>query len=895
MKITRWLGTLPLRFKMLFLKSHVEDELEEEFQFHLDRKIEELVERGVSVEEARMTAKKALGLERQKEKCRDVRAGQWLGSLRADVLFGWRQLAKRKVTTTAAVLSLGLAIGACMAAFLLVNALFLRPLPVSDPANLYVVTYEGLNGLGKAAKWDGTSYPLFEQMRDAVKGQATLVATGYTRRIDLTYSGYHGMEQAYQQPVSGEFFSSLGLKPFLGRLLMQQDDLVPKAKAVAVLSYDYWMRRFGGDPGVIGHRFRKDEFVYEIVGVAPKGFVGTEPGTMVDVYTPTMMEPSVTEKNDFGMRVFLRPEGGATLAVLTSKLDAIFQRSEKERAKSFDDLPKYLLDGWPNAHVYLKSATGGVSGLQNDYESALVSLSVVVLLVLLIACANVANLISAQAAARSREMALRISIGASRLRLVRMVLVESTMLGLMSAGVGMLFALWAAPFVVKHIGSPSDPVRLVLQPNWMVAGFGLALAMGVTLLFGLGPALRASSVQPVNALKGGEAALGHRRTMYVLIAAQVAFCFVVLFVAGLFVMTFQKLMQRPLGFVPERVLLLFVEAQPRQLPNRWDALVEEIRRMPGVTSAGMSDRAIAGGSSENDSVTVNGVSDKALLSYFLNVSPGWVGTMRIPLIAGRDVRDTDLHDTSALVNETFVKTYYDGHNPVGRTFTLLGSKVPITIVGVVGDAVYKGLRQETLPQVYQPMRTSDEKGGLKNERFAMIAVRTDSDRPMMLAETLRRTIVQTDPVFRVSSARTQEELVGALTIRERMLAALAGFFAVMALLLAAVGLYGVLHYSVLQREREIGIRIALGAALGNIARLVTTRVLAMVLVGAIAGAALGMGLVRYVETLLYGVKGYDPVMLVLPIFVLLGVALLAALPAVARAARIDPAIMLRAE
>ena len=354
-------------------------------------------------------------------------------------------------------------------------------------------------------------------------------------------------------------------------------------------------------------------------------------------------------------------------------------------------------------------------------------------------------------------------------------------------------------------------------------------------------------------------------------------------------------MRVPLGFTPERVLLLYVEAQPRQLPQRWDVLADAVRRMPGVESAAMSSGPMVGGGSNNDSVTVDGVTKKELLTYFLNASPGWIETTRIPLLAGRDFRDSDLHDTSALVNETFVKTYFDGKMPVGRTFTLLGSNVPITIVGVVGDAAYRGLREPALPQAYQPLRTSDGKGGLKDARFATIVVRIKSDDPMALAATLNKTIMQTDPAFRVSSARTQVELVDALTLRERMLATLAGFFAVVALLLAAIGLYGVLSYSVLQREREFGIRIAVGASVANIARLVTADVFVMVLVGAVAGVALGMGSVRYVETLLFGVKGSDPAMIVVPTVVLLVAALLAALPAVVRAARIDPAIMLRAE
>ena len=499
------------RVANVFRGDRVSREIDEEFAAHLD----EAVAEGRDPVEARRAFGSAL---RQREESRDARVVGWMDSLRADVVFGWRQLKKRKVTTAAAVLSLGLGIGACTAAFRLVDALFLRPLPVSDPGNLYVLAYDGLNGLGKPAKWDESSYPLFQQMRDAVKGQATLIATNYTDHADLTFGGYQEMEQAYLTPVSGEYFSSLGLQPVVGRLLMQQDDLVPKAKPYAVLSYDYWTRRFGRDASVVGKRFHKDDADYEVVGVAPKGFTGIEPGTMVDVFTPTMMDDSATNKNDFGLRIFARPEPGVKLEVLQSELDAVFQRSEKERAKTFNDLPKNLQDGWPNAHLQLKSAAAGISYIQEQYGSSLIALVALVGMVLLIGCMNVANLMSAQAEARLKEMALRISLGSGRRRLVRMMLVERTMLGLMAAALGVVFALWAAPLVVSRMSPPSYPVRLALPADWMVLGFGLALGVGVTLLSGLVPALRASRVQPVKALKGEESR-GQRRLMHGLIAA----------------------------------------------------------------------------------------------------------------------------------------------------------------------------------------------------------------------------------------------------------------------------------------------------------------------------------------------------------------------------------------
>jgi len=891
----RWISSLRLKTRTLLRRDDVEVELREEFAFHIEQKARELVERGYDEDEAREIAMRAMKMEREMEKCRDERAWQGWERLRADVVFGWRQLRKRKVTTAAAVISLALAFGSCMAAFRLVDTLYLRPLPVSDPGNLYVAKFTAMHQVGKVSTSDYSSYPMFQQMRDAVKGQATLTAIGYTSPTDVTYGGYQQMEKAYLQPVSGEMFGMMGLKPVLGRLIGMEDDRVPKQSAVAVLSYEYWQRRFGGDAHVIGRRFRRDDDEFEIVGVAPKGFTGTELGLMADLFTPTMMQAYATDKNDQDLEVLVRPLPGTALAALTSTLDAVYQRSEKERAKGFDDLPEELLMNWPNGHLHLQPLGSGESGLKDGYRTPLWALSIVVGLVLLIACANVANLMSAQSAARVREMAVRVSLGAGRRRLVRMVLVESAMLGAAAGALGLGFAWWAAPFVVGRMTPPEWPIRLALPMDWEVAAFGLGLMMVVMLLFGLLPALRASRVQPARALKGDEEPRTQRGVMHGLIAVQVAFCFVVLFVAGLFTATFAKLAEKPVGFVPERLLVLETTAQQKLPMARWDAVVDAVRGVPGVQRAAMGDRTLMGGMSHDENVVVDGVAHKEQTVYFMKMSPGWIATMGVPLIEGRDINSSDMSENAALVNEAFVKTYFPGKDPVGRTFMLLDSQAAITIAGVVGDAAYHGIHEPMPAQVYQPMRMGDGKGGWKTVQQASLLVQTRSNDPLALAETLSKTIAQTDGTMRVSKVRSQRQIVEGATVLERMLATLGGFFAVVALLLAAIGLYGVLHYSVVQRERELGIRIALGAAAGNIARVVTVRVMLMVLLGAGVGLGAGLASVRFVSSLLYGVRGTEVSMMVLPAVVLLAAVGLAALPAVLRAVRIDPVRMLRAE
>jgi predicted permease len=807
---------------------------------------------------------------------------------------------KRKMATGAAVLSLALAMGACTAAFRLVDALFLRPMPVRDPGSLYAVSFHGFDSqTGAPETWDSNSYPLFRQLRAAIKGQAQAAAVSFMSHIDLTYGADADTEKAYRQEVSGEMFSEFGLRPALGRLLSEDDDQVPGAKPFAVLSYDYWTARFGQDRSVIGRTLRMGDRVYQIAGAAPQGFTGTEPGTMTDIFTPTMMEAgSVNRDNAFWLRIFVRVKPGIRAESVGAQMDAVYQVAEKERAKRFLNFPKRLLANYPNAHLVLQSAGEGASEMQVEYRSALIALCVLVAMVLLVACSNVANLMLAQAAARGREMALRLSIGASRWQLVQMVMVESAILGLIASGLGMLFAWRAAPFVVSKINPPDDPARLVLDTDWAVLGFGLALALGVTLLIGLVPAMRASGVRPVEALKGVEERYSKSRLMYGLIAAQVAFCFVVLFAAALFAATFENLANQPTGFSADGVLLLDTVTEQAQLPVKWEQMADRLRAVAGVRPVALEAWPLMSGTMRNDLISVNNAPPSEVLAFFLAVSTGWLETMKIPLRSGRDFRESDTHPSVAIVNEMFAKQYFDGANPVGKSFETKapdGANKHFEIVGLAGDASYRSPREETLPQVYIPIRSVDAVGSPQRIRRATIVVGTKMAEATALSGTLRHVMARADPAFRISTVSTQTALIRAQTIRERLLAHLAGFFAGVALLLGAIGLYGVLNYSVLRREREIGIRVAVGARAENIAWLVTTGVAAMVMAGALAGLIFALVSERYSATLLYRVKATDPSMLLVPMAILLAASLLAVLPAVRRAVTVDPSIMLRAE
>jgi len=718
-----------------FRGDNLNRELDEEFAAH----IEEAIAQGRDPEEVRRAFGSML---RQREASRRVRVAGWLDGLRADVIFGWRQLKRNKVTSAAAVLSLALAMGACVSAFRLVDALLWRPLPVAHSERLFGLSRQEVTFDGKPHSFDGWAYPDFELMRAAAKGHAELVAVSYTERMDLTYASDDEMEKGYVQYVSGWMFDSFGLRPSLGRLLTAADDQMPGVHPYAVLSYDYWTRRFGQDPKVLGRTLRLGDKLLEIVGVGPRSFTGTEPGTVTEIFVPTMMHRWVTRKDATWHRALAIIEPGLAMEPLRAKLDAINTAFERERAKGFTGMAQPSIDNYLKQRVELLPASTGISGMQQDYRQALAWLSVLVVLVLLIACANVANLMTAQATARAREMALRVSIGAGRLRLVQMVLVESVMLAAMSALLGALFAWRAAPLVLSLISTPDNPARLILPTDGRVLGFGVLLIVGVVLLFGLLPALRASAVKPVNALKGGDDPHARRRLMHGMIAVQVAFCFLVVFTASLFVATFERLAHKPLGYSTQGLLLLETVAPQGKSPVDWSQVADVLRTKPGVEKVAISGWPLMAGS-WNDSISMNGGPPSVDLAYFLPVSPDWFGTMQMRMTAGRDFRSSDVYPGAAVINEAFVRRFFQGVNPVGRYFEEAGddgSKKQCMVVGVVADAPYKGFREPIVPVVFLPYRQVDEKGAVQPQHNGTFLVKVSGGNPMAMAQDMRRTV-----------------------------------------------------------------------------------------------------------------------------------------------------------
>ncbi|HYO84021.1 MAG TPA: ADOP family duplicated permease [Bryobacteraceae bacterium] len=882
-----------------FQRDRRDDELDEELRFHLEAEAEERMQSGLTPEEARAAARRSLGnVALVRENTRMLWSWMWLDNLARDWRYAVGQLLNNRVTSAAAILSLALALGSCTAAFRLIDALLLRPLPVKDAERLYVISRETVGHDGKPFIFDGCEHPLFRRMRTEVNGTAEVIGMSYTERTDVTYRSDSDMEKANVQYVSGSMFSLFGLNPVLGRLLTEQDDLTPGRHPQAVLSHDYWSRRFGNDPQILGRTFRLGKTLFEVIGVAEEKFTGTEPGTIVDLFVPNVMHPHVERPGSTWLRAFVRLRAGADPAPVRERLQSVMARYQKERAAGFLNFSPHALERFMNQKLALKSATSGASVMQDRFRVGLVAIAAVAGFVLLIATANVAILMTTRASARSREMALRICIGAGRRRLVQMVLVESLLLALMATTLGSVLAWWAAPFIVSLVNSASNPVRLEFPADWRLVSCGLCLTLCVTVLFGLTPAWRASAVKPARALKGGEDPHARARLMHGLIFAQAAFCFVVLFTGGLFVTTLNRLAHQPLGFSPERVLALYtVAAQPRSAAV-WEQVAAHLRTVAGVQSVAVSDRALLDGSGWNNFISVNGGPPGETPTFLRAVSPGWLGVMGVPLLEGRDLRPMDQYPGAAVVNLTFARIYFSNQNPVGRSFvipSLNGKPSRFEIVGLVGDARYRTLREPILPVAYVPILEVDQAGHSQPRDQATLIVRTSTEDPSKLAQVLRGEVTKAQSGFRVSNVRPQTELIQMQTVRERLLAKLAVFFGVVALCMSAVGLYAVLDFSVLRRRREIGIMVAIGAPMRDILGQIVIGAFLVTVAGAVVGMLLGISCEPYIRALLYEVKATDSRMLVIPSIILLGVAALATIGPVVRAARIDPVRTLRTE
>jgi putative ABC transport system permease protein len=812
-----------------------------------------------------------------------------------------RALRATPVVTTVTVLSLALGIGANTAIFSLVNDLLLRTLPVRDPQQLVMLD---------KGSWTN---PIWEQIRDRQRECFNSAMAWSSTRFDLARGGAAEFVEGIL--ASGGFFEVLGVPAILGRTFQLSDDRRGGGPdgPVAVISYSFWQRHFGGAPDAIGRTIALNRVTFAIIGVTPPGFFGPQTGRAFDVAIPIGAEPLLHGKESWldrrstwWLSIMARLKAGQSMKDAENRLRAI-QPQIREATLPTDwrseDLKSYLREGFE-----LIAAAGGSSSLRRRYGTPLMTMMVIVALVLIIACANIANLFLARAAGRRHELSLRIALGASRVRLAAQLLAESLLLAAVGAALGMLVAKWGASLLVRQLSTERNTIFLDLAADWRVLLFTTALAVSTALLFGTAPAIRAARVEPIEALKShgrGFAGEGRRVVSNPLVVVQVAFSLVLIVAGGLFLRTFSGLSNLRLGFDRDPVMIVRMDAQkcavePSRRPSLFQRVRDSVAVLPGVSHAAVSVVTPVSGSTWNNLLEFpdgTPLSERERIANMNLLSPDWFATYGTSMLAGRDFDTHDLPGSTpvVIINKAFAKKYFGGANPIGRTFRNVGrpgKQTPLwEIVGLVEDSVYRSLREPLSPTFYLPFaQWVDE----YMPGDASLSVRAAGGRPELLVKTVTEAITSVDKDLSLTFMPLSDQIDSSL-VQERLVAMLAGFFGTLALLLAGIGLYGVTAYSVGRRRREIGIRIALGAVPASVVRMVVGRVALLVGLGIVLGAAVSTWASQFVEKLLFGLKPRDPLTLVGAAAVLAAIGAVAGWLPAHRATRIEPAEVLREE
>ena len=819
----------------------------------------------------------------------------------------FRALRATPVVSVIAILSLALGIGANTAIFSIVNAVMLRSLPVHEPERLVQITTGPVR-----TSW---SNPLWEELRARERQLFDGAFVYSTQRFNLASGGE--VQPAQGLIASGGFFDVLGVPAILGRTFAREDDVRKgegiEKRQVAVISYGFWQRRFGGAGDVLGRTIELDRIPFTIIGVTGPAFTGMDQGNAYDVAIPLAAEPLMKAANEswldqrttWWLRAFGRLKADQTIETATTALRGV-QPQMREATLPVDDyrpqdLPNYLKDPFN-----LRPAANGPASLGRQYRQPLYVIMGVVALVLLIACANIANLLLARANARRHELSVRVALGASRFRIARQLLAESVLLAAAGTALGLLFAQWGARLLVFEMSGEATAKALDVGLDWRVMAFTILVATATALLFGIVPAMRSTRVAPNEAIKEqGRSIAGETRFGLgsVLVVAQVALSLLLVVGAGLFVRTFSSLANVRLGFEPDPIVLVSVGArrtavQPAQRAELFERLRSTAAAVPGVRSAALHNITPLT-NSQWDTLIENppGMSlpEPERAVYMNEVSAGYFATYGTPLVAGRDFGPQDAKNAPwvVIVNETFAKKYFPGTSAVGqriRNEPRPGRNTPYReIIGVARDAVYDSLRTAIPPTAYVHALQAEAPGP-----NATIAVRTAAGDPALLTKSLASALSSVDGNL-TFTFRPYRDTVRAATSQERVVAMLSAFFGGLALLLAGLGLYGVMSYAVSRRRTEIGIRMALGAGPAGAVRLVLLRVATLVGLGVIAGAAISLSLSKVVVStgLLFGLKPHDPATLFTAALMLSAIGAVAGYLPARRASRIDPARILR--
>ncbi len=843
-----------------------------------------------------------------------------------DIQYSLRMMRKTPGFTAVAVLSLALGIGANTAIFSLIDNLMLRMLPISDPQQLVLLSDPGTSGASIGIQTGDRNlytYAEYQALRDHNTVLSGLIAVqAFPEKDDISIGGGAGSkEPASIKMVTGNFFSVLGVKPAIGRFFAADEDRVTGGSPVAVISYDYWKRRFNRSNEILKQTFSLYRTSFNIVGVAPPGFFGDAVGEAPDIWLPVTMQPFVIPGREMLVQkpgvvekvMWLRLAGrlrpGVSAAQAKAGLNVDFRRfleAEAGGSAMSQETKRNIAD----TRIEVYSGARGNSSLRAQFREPLVVLMTLVGLVLLIACANVANLLLARSTARQREIAVRLALGAGRGRLVRQLMTESIVLSLSGGVAGVIFAFWAARLLLVMASKTDNTIPLDIAPDFRLLGFAFAISVLTGLIFGVFPALRVTrtDVNPVlkDNTRGVVAGTAGRSPRFSvgksLVAVQVGLSLLMLVGAGLFARSLSNLTSVRLGYEPEHLLMVPLDptaagyAYPRNL-RLFEQILDRVHEIPGVRSASLSQNGLFSGSESGDRISVEGYTSsnpRDLSARFDQVGPEYFKTVGIPILLGREFgpQDSGSAPRVCVINETMAKFYFGKTNPIGKHIRdeFPDTRVTFEIVGVVADAKYLKVREEPLRRFYMPF--FNPLGG--DTSFANIMVRTNAD-PSSVVSAIRREILNVDSALAPETGRTVAQRVDESLVQDRLIARLSAVFGLLALVLAAIGLYGVLSYSVARRTAEIGIRMALGAARKNVLQLVLRESMIMVIAGVVIGVPVAMASARLVESRLFGLKPIDPVTITVACVVLLSVALVAAIIPALRASRIDPIRALRYE
>lgn len=901
-EIRRLLAGLPL-------EPAREIEIVDEIAQHLDDRYAELRAEGMSADKAREASiaelcerellQRELRTVERTIKREPVVPGSngrtnMIADLWQDLRYGARMLRRNPGFTLTAVLSLALGIGANTAIFSLIDAVLLKMLPVERPGELYFINNVGLLG-GRGAP----PYPCVERFRENAQALSG-IATFNADQMKLEVDGQ--VEQVNGQLVSADYFSLLGVPTVIGRGFEPADNSVQGVGgpngAVALIGYRYWQRRFGGRPDIVGKVVRFGNQPVTIVGVTPPNFYGLSPGSDVDINLPMLLaDAGLFGRDTWWFNAVTRLAPGATAEQARDQLDAIFQGFMDEspavgRRQDFFD------------HIELRPAGRGLDTLRNPYSKSLLILMGVVAAVLLIACANVANLLLARAAARRREFAVRLALGASRFRLIRQMLTESLLLVLIGGVIGLLLARWSSDLLIHFMSFRRNQISLDVQLNARVLLFTLGLSALTGIIFSLVAVFRSTRVDPGESLKEGSASSANRSRLgfgKLLVVAQVSLSLVLLVGAGLFLRTLSNLKNFDAGFRSEGVIVMRIDASSRnygrpQLNRLWDETLERVKTTPGLSSASLSTLSPLDGRDRGVMIEVPGFAPQGERDMNVSVNQitsDFFGTLGISIQTGRTFSENDTQSGTrvALLNETAARFYFGDRNAVNAKIRFSRPPVdqPYEIVGVVRDSRQSNLREEPPRLVYLPVQQSLD----KLSRLTLSA-RTTGD-PAALVNPIRDEIREMGADLLVTDVVTLDEQVNQTLIIERLVSALSTVFGLLASLLACIGLYGVMSYDVARRTREIGIRVALGARGGDVKRMVMRETLLMILIGLAIGLCVSVAASHLIASLLFGLSSNDPLIIGLAASVLGAVALLAGYLPASRAARVDPMVALRHE